>query len=107
MKFGDYLIFLRKGRGLTAKELGDRIGTTGQYITQIEQGKLKAPNRKMTHKIAAALDTSQVEAWGIAAIERFDDWCIKEGIDPEKAQTFFQAARYDKKMAAQRKGPPF
>ncbi|MDT8317804.1 MAG: helix-turn-helix transcriptional regulator [bacterium] len=107
MKFGDYLIFLRKSRGMTARELGEKIGTTGQYITQTEQGKLKAPNKKMTQKIAAVLDVNPVEVWGIAAIERFEDWCAKEGIDPEKAQTFFQAARYDKKKAAQKKGPPF
>lgn len=107
MRFGDYLIFLRKTKGLTARELGEKIGTTGQYITQTEKGKLKAPNKNMTQKIAEALDAKPIELWGIAATERFDAWCIKEGIDPEKAQTFFQAARYDKKMAAQKKGPPF
>ncbi len=107
MTFGDYLIFLRKTKGLTARELGEKIGTTGQYITQTEQGKLKAPNKNMIKKIAMALEANPVELWGIAAIERFDAWCIKEGISSENAQTFFQAARYDKKMAAQKKGPPF
>lgn len=107
MKFGDYLAFLRKSKRLTARELGEKVGTTGQYITQTEQGKLKAPNRNMAHKLALALDVKPVELWGIAALERFDAWCIKEGIDQESAQTFFQAARYDKKMAAQKKGPPF
>ena len=42
MKFGEYLMFLRKSKGMTAQELGKRIGTTGQYITQTEHGKLKA-----------------------------------------------------------------
>ena len=107
MKFGEYLMFLRKSKGLTAQELGKRIGTTGQYITQTEQGKLKAPNKRMAHKIAEALDAKPVELWGFAATERFDAWCRKEGIDPEGAQTFFQAARYDKKKAAQKKGPLF
>ena len=104
MTFGDYLKAARLDAGLTAQDLGKVIGTTGQYITQTETGKLKAPNKKMTEIMAEALNLSPGEIWGIAALERFAYWCRKEGVDPENAQTFFQAARYDKKNAAQRKG---
>jgi len=103
MQFGEYLRVIRTARGITALELGKMVGTTGQYITQTEQGKLKAPNKEMVLKIAGALDANASELWGIAAIERYEDWCKKEGIEPEKSQTFFQAARYDKKMATHKK----
>ena len=102
MTFGEYLRKTRTLNGLTAQELGDRIGTTGQYITQTEQGKLKAPNRQMAHRLAEALDVSLVEMWGIAALERRDEWCRKEGIDAENSHIFFQAALFDRKKAAQR-----
>jgi len=104
MGFGSYLRCVRNEKGITALELGKRVNTTGQYITQLEQGKLKAPNRKMTYSLAAALETNPSEMWSLAILERFEDWCKKEGIEPENAQTFLQAARYDKKMAIQKKG---
>ena len=104
MRFGEYLKAARLDIGLTAQELGKKIGTTGQYITQTETGKLKAPNKKMTDTLSLTLNLNPTEVWGIAALERFEDWSIREGIDPDNAQTFFQAARYDKKNAAQRKG---
>ena len=103
MKFGEYLRIIRTARGMTALDLGRIVETTGQYITQTEQCKLKAPNKEMVYKLAEALDANANELWGIAAIERYEDWCKKEGIEPEKSDTFFQAARYDKKMAAKKK----
>ncbi len=102
MTFGEYLRCLRKTQGLTAQELGNQIGTTGQYITQMEQGKLKSPNKRMAYKIAEMLGANSAEVWGIAALERHHYWCEKEGIDPDNATTFFQAAKYDQKMADQK-----
>jgi len=102
MQFGEYLRIIRTARAITATDLGKTVGTTGQYITQTEQGKLRAPNKEMVFKLANALDANASELWGIAAIERYEDWCKKEGIEPENSQVFFQAARYDKKMATKR-----
>ncbi|MDH3975487.1 MAG: helix-turn-helix domain-containing protein [Deltaproteobacteria bacterium] len=102
MQFGEYLRIIRTARGMTALALGKKVGTTGQYITQTEQGKLKAPNREMVFKLAEALEANASELWGIAAIERYEEWCKKEGIEPEKSQIFFQAARYDRKRAIQK-----
>ena len=102
MTFGEFLRGLRKTQGITAQDLGDKVGTTGQYITQMEQGKLRSPNKKMAYKIAEVLGANSAEVWGIAALERHQYWCEKEGIDPENALTFFQAARYDQKMANQK-----
>lgn len=106
MTFGQYLKMMRNEQGLSSKELGSAIGTTGQYITQMEQGKIKAPNKKMAYLIAAALKASPVELWGIAALERYHQWCSREGIEPENALTFFQAADFDRKKAEKRLTSP-
>ena len=103
MTFGQYLRETRKSSGLTAQELGNKVNTTGQYITQTEQGKLKAPNRQMAYKLADALSINSSELWGIAALERHWEWCRKEGIDPDKALTFFQAALFDRKKIKQKR----
>ncbi len=102
MRFGKYLKVARKYNGITAHELGQLVSTTGQYITQTEQSKLKAPNRAMAYKLAEALNVNPAELWGIAALERYREWCVKEGIDPENAHTFFQAAKFDRKKASQK-----
>ena len=103
MTFGQYLRGIRKSRGLTSQELGEKVNTTGQYITQTEQGKLKAPNRQMAYKLADALGVNAAEFWGIAALERHWEWCKKEEIDPEKALTFFQAAMFDRKKVRKKR----
>ena len=102
MRFGQYLKIARKFSGITAQELGQRVKTTGQYITQTEQGKLKAPNRVMAYKLAEALNVNPTELWGIAALERHREWCEKEGINPDNAHTFFQAAMFDRKKVSQK-----
>lgn len=102
MTFGKYLKKVRNNKGITARELGIRVNTTGQYITQTEQGKLKAPNRVMAFKLAEELEVNPAEMWGIAALERYKEWCVREGIDPDNAHTFFQAAMFDRKKAGQK-----
>lgn len=102
MNFGQYLKKMRRQRGITSTEVAEAIGTTGQYITQMEQGKLKAPNRDMAWRIAGVLEANPTELWGIAALERYHEWCAREGIDPDNAPTFFQAASFDRKRAEKR-----
>lgn len=46
---------LRIQKGLTQKEFGETIGTTGAYILQIETGKRRCSN-KMAKKIEKAFD---------------------------------------------------
>ena len=102
MNFGQYLKKMRRLRGLTSKEVAQAVGTTGQYITQMEQGKLKPPNRDMACRIAGILEANPAELWGIAALERYRHWCRREGINPDNALTFFQAADFDRKKAEKR-----
>lgn len=102
MLFGEYLRTLRRQRGLTAQELGTRINTTGQYITQLEQGKLRAPNKEMACKMAEILEINPEMLWGLAALERHREWCEKEGIEPDRAITFLHAAMFERKKIAQK-----
>ena len=50
-RFGEKLLFLRKRKGLTQKQLGDLLGVSRVYIVQLEQGH-KIPNAMMILKIA-------------------------------------------------------
>jgi transcriptional regulator with XRE-family HTH domain len=50
-RFGEKLLFLRKRKGLTQKQLGDLLGVSRVYIVQLEQGQ-KIPNAIMILKIA-------------------------------------------------------
>ncbi|MEZ4728075.1 MAG: helix-turn-helix transcriptional regulator [Caldilineaceae bacterium] len=60
-RFGEKLLFLRKRKGLTQKQLADLLGVTRVYIVQMEQGK-KIPNAIMILKIADifAVDIDQL-----------------------------------------------
>lgn len=50
-RFGEKLLFLRKRKGLTQKQLGDLLDVSRVYIVQLEQGQ-KIPNAIMILKIA-------------------------------------------------------
>jgi transcriptional regulator with XRE-family HTH domain len=50
-RFGEKLLFLRKRKGLTQKQVGDLLGVTRVYIVLLEQGQ-KIPNALMILKIA-------------------------------------------------------
>jgi len=50
-RFGEKLLFLRKRKVLTQKQLGDLLDVSRVYIVQLEQGQ-KIPNAIMILKIA-------------------------------------------------------
>lgn len=56
--FGEYLRKLRKSRGLSQRDLADKIGVSYTYISKIENAALKPPSNKTIGKIAEALDTN-------------------------------------------------
>ena len=60
MSSGDFIRAIRKGRGLTQKELGERLGLSPQSIAQWENG-LRKPKRESIEKIAAALGVDAIE----------------------------------------------
>lgn len=57
MNFGKNVKEIRESRGLSQRELGERLGVTQQTIAQYE-ALINAPKSKTVDKIAAALDVT-------------------------------------------------
>jgi len=52
--FGDYLRSLREGQKLSLREAATKTGVSVSYITQIENGRRKAPGPEILKKLALA-----------------------------------------------------
>jgi len=61
MKFGEYLRALRERAGLDLTELGDKIGVTYAYISNLEHSRAKPPTAERCKQISAALKLSESE----------------------------------------------
>ncbi|CDQ20994.1 helix-turn-helix domain-containing protein [Halobacillus karajensis] len=61
LEFGQFLKDLRKKRGLTLTELGDLIGYSNPYLSQIENGKKGIPSPALLMKLSLVLDVRQSE----------------------------------------------
>lgn len=73
-EFGSYLKSLRKKKGLTLTELGDLIGYSNPYLSQIENGKKGIPSPDILKKLAEPLGVSYAELMRKAGY--FDDGSI-------------------------------
>lgn len=60
LKFGSFLAQMRKEKGLTQKELADRLHVTDKAVSKWETGK-GFPDVKLMEPLAAELDVSLVE----------------------------------------------
>lgn len=56
--FRERLRILREAKGLTQKQVEDRIGKSDNYITRVETGRIDTPPRDVIAEIARALDVS-------------------------------------------------
>lgn len=56
--FRERLQTLREAKGLTQKEVEDRIGKSDNYITRVETGRIDTPPRYVIAKIARVLGVS-------------------------------------------------
>ncbi|RMG01902.1 MAG: XRE family transcriptional regulator [Acidobacteria bacterium] len=56
-RLADAILILRKQRGLTQKQLAERVGTTQAVISRVESGSVK-PSFETILKIAEALDAA-------------------------------------------------
>lgn len=54
--FGRRLRLLRKARGLTLRDLAERVGIDFTYVSKIETGELAAPSEEVIRKMAAVLE---------------------------------------------------
>lgn len=68
--FGDIIREEREKKGLSQKELAEKIGTTSSYICAIEKGNKPAPPYWTVKRIAEALEMDPEELWRIAREER-------------------------------------
>lgn len=68
----------REELGMTQRELGAKVGTSKEYISQIENGKPKLPNAGLRRALAEALGLQHVELL-VAAGELREDEIPKEG----------------------------
>ncbi len=54
INFGDYLRSLREGQKMSLREAAAKTGVSVSYITQIENGRRKAPGPEVLKKLAPA-----------------------------------------------------
>jgi PAS domain S-box-containing protein len=66
MTFGQRLRELRKAKGLTQRELADRVGLSFTYLSKIENEAMPPPRVKTITALAKALDTDADELFGLA-----------------------------------------
>ena len=66
MNFGKWLRNTRKQKGLTLMELGDKIGYSKPYLSQIENGHVGVPNPDLLKKLSSPLGVSQIRIMEIA-----------------------------------------
>jgi PAS domain S-box-containing protein len=66
MTFGQRLRELRKAKGLSQRELANRIGLSFTYLSKIENGAMQPPSAKTITDLANALDTDADELFGLA-----------------------------------------
>lgn len=75
MKLGEKIKELRKDRGMSAKELADKIGVTPAYISQLENGKKANPTYDILQGLQKALHDKLEDVYEIKkeSVEESDD----------------------------------
>jgi putative transcriptional regulator len=61
--FRERIRMLREAKGLSQRELEERIGKEENYITRIETGRIDTPPIEVTAKIARELDVSMSDLY--------------------------------------------
>lgn len=66
MKFGQRLRELRKAKGMTQRELADKVGINFTYLSKLETGVMPRPGEKIILALAKVLDADLDELFGLA-----------------------------------------
>jgi PAS domain S-box-containing protein len=93
MTFGQRLRELRNHKGLTQKELADRVGISLTYVSKLETGALPAPREKTIVGLANALDGELDELFGLA--KKLPSHWLGQ-MNPEAARTLRSILKGDK-----------
>jgi transcriptional regulator with XRE-family HTH domain len=78
----------RERLGLTQKEAAERAGTSSEYYSQIERGRIAMPNPELRRNIARALGIRHVDY--LVAVGELGDWelpgfnAIETAPDPQR-----------------------
>jgi PAS domain S-box-containing protein len=66
VRFGQRLRELRKARGMTQRELADKVGINFTYLSKLETGVMPRPGEKIILALAKVLDADPDELFGLA-----------------------------------------
>lgn len=56
MKFGDYIVHLRKEKGLTQADLAKRASMKVPYLSKIENNRVEPPSEEIIRSLASILE---------------------------------------------------
>jgi len=83
--FGAYIKGLRTSKGLTLTELGDLIGYSNPYLSQIENGKKKGmPSPELLKLLSSPLGVEYHELMAKAGYWTVDSGTVEQEVDIEK-----------------------
>jgi len=66
MDFGSRIRELRKERGISLRDLADRVKIDFTYLSKIENGKVEPPSERIIKLVAQELDTDSEELLNLA-----------------------------------------
>ena len=68
--FGTRLRRIRHERGLTLLQVASDIGCSGVYLSEVERGIERPPNREWCARVASAVGVNVAELWPFAVVGR-------------------------------------
>jgi transcriptional regulator with XRE-family HTH domain len=84
-KFGDALLYYRKQKGLSLRDLESMTGISQSYLNRLEKGERKSPGVGLSSKISKALGIPLTTLLNISTTD----------VPPEKAQTISELLLYN------------
>lgn len=101
-EFGTYLKGLRKTRGLTLTQLGELIGYSNPYLSQIENGLKGFPSPELLKKLAGPLEVHYADLMVRAGHYNWLDTLIEEGEEGLDKDTIEVINRYSSEISKKR-----
>ncbi len=90
-EFGKHVREHREAVGLTTRQLGEAVGKSGAYISQIELGRVQPPSEDTCRRLASALDADPFELLALRLVET--EKLLVPGITLEQARDLIRRFR--------------